>query len=64
VRIVVDPDTCFLSGECVYNHPTLFAFGSDAHPSVLVAELTTEAERRSARQAAEVCPSGAISLVE
>jgi ferredoxin len=64
VRIVVDPDACYLSGECVYNHPALFAFGTDAHPSVLVAELITDAERRAARQAAEVCPSGAISIVD
>lgn len=64
MKIVVDPDACFLSGECVYNHPALFAFGAEAHPTVRVAELTTEAERRAARQAAEVCPSGAISLVD
>lgn len=62
MRISIDHDRCFLSGECVYNHPELFAFGADDAPVVLVAEPITEAHRHAARQAAEVCPSAAIRL--
>ena len=51
-----------MSGECCYNHPTLFAFGADDFPVVLVADPATPALQLAARQAAEVCPSGAIHV--
>ena len=53
-----------MAGECCYNHPWLFAFGEDDYPEVLVSELTTEQQRKEARQSIQVCPSGAISIIE
>jgi ferredoxin len=47
----------------MYMHPKLFEEGEDGYPVVTVeavpADLTEEAE-----DAAEICPSGAITLVE
>lgn len=63
MRIVVDTERCILAGECVYNHPGLFGF-SDAGPPEVLAQPTTAAQQLGARQAAEVCPSGAITLVD
>ena len=64
MRVTIDLDKCIMAGECVYNHPWLFTFDDDPTPTVKVAELTTEQELLAARQAREVCPSGAIQLVE
>ena len=62
MRIELDAETCISSGECCYNHPALFRFGDDDVPVVLVGELTTDQQRVAAAQAAEVCPSGAITV--
>jgi len=62
MRISIDLGRCFLAGECVYNHPELFAFDDDDRPVVLVTEPGTPALQLGARQAAEVCPSGAITI--
>ena len=51
-----------MAGECVYNHPWLFAFDDQDLPVVLVDGLVTDQQIREARQAQAVCPSGAISL--
>ncbi len=64
MRIVIDLDRCFLAGECVYNHPQLFAFDDDNRPVVLVESPDAAALQLGARQAAEVCPSGAIALLD
>ncbi len=64
VRIVIDTERCVMAGECVYNHPRLFAWGESDLPRVRIAELHADADRLEARQAAEVCPSGAITVIE
>jgi len=53
-----------MAGECCYNHPWLFAFGDDDYPVVQTVEITSEQQRKEARQSVQVCPSGAISVVE
>jgi ferredoxin len=63
VRIQIDTDRCAMAGECIYNHPRLFEWGDDDLPRVRVGELHGESDRLEARQAAEVCPSGAITVV-
>jgi ferredoxin len=60
MRVTVDLDRCIMAGECVYNHPWLFAFDDDGYPQVQVADLTTEQQHKEANQARQVCPSGAI----
>jgi ferredoxin len=64
MKVVIDKERCMMAGECCYNHPWLFAFGENDYPEVLVSELTTEQQRKEARQSIQVCPSGAISVVE
>ena len=62
MRVTIDLDKCIMAGECVYNHPWLFEFNDENQASVKVAELTTDEQKKGARQAREVCPSGAIQL--
>ena len=62
MKIVIDMDKCYKSGECYYNHPELFEMGDEGYPVVLVDEIADDALERHAREAIEVCPAVAISL--
>ncbi len=67
MKIKIDYEKCFKSGECYYNHPELFRMGDDGFPVAVVDEVDAEIDAemlRHARQALEVCPSEAISLEE
>lgn len=64
MKLKVDLDKCIKSWECCYNHPGLLKAGEDGFPVVQVDELTTDAEKLEAAQAAEVCPGIAISIVD
>ena len=64
MKIKVDKDKCYMSGECYYNHPELFKMGDDGFPVILVDEIG-EADveiRKHALEAIEVCPAVAISM--
>jgi ferredoxin len=64
MRVEIDRTRCAMAGECVYNHPWLFAFDDEDLPVVLVDALTEPQQIKEARQAVTVCPSGAISVFE
>lgn len=63
MRVEIDRGRCAMAGECVYNHPWLFAFDDDDLPVVLVETLSGDQQTREAHQAVAVCPSGAISVI-
>jgi ferredoxin len=63
VRLEIDLDECIMAGECIYNHPEVFAWNDDAQPVVLQPRVDSDHERTMAAQALAVCPSGAIKLV-
>lgn len=57
-----------MAGECIYNHPEYFAWADAASetPDVAVViqpEVATDDDLLHARQAIELCPGGAISIV-
>ncbi|GAB4330702.1 MAG: hypothetical protein Kow0010_15710 [Dehalococcoidia bacterium] len=62
MKLVIDRSLCFKSGQCQYLHPAVFDADDEGYPVVKVerpeGELLDEA-----KDAIEVCPSGAISLV-
>ena len=60
----IDFKKCIKAGECYYNHPDLFKATKNAYPTLLVGHPSTEREIREAREAADVCPSGAITFEE
>ena len=64
MKVEVDKDKCFMSGECYYNHPELFKMGEDGYPVVLVDDISDDATtmRKHADEAIEVCPAVAISI--
>ena len=62
MRVRVDKDVCGGHGDCVMTAPELFDFvGDDDVVSVLIDE-PPERLQDSAREACEVCPTGAISV--
>jgi len=62
VKVKIDKDKCYMSGECYYNHPELFEMGEDGYPVVLVDDISDDAMRKHADEAIEVCPAVAISI--
>ena len=59
IAIRVDNNLCVGSGMCVSSHPDKFAFQPDGHAKY-IAQVLDEA---AAREAEELCPVSAISLV-
>ncbi|MXX28583.1 MAG: ferredoxin [Gammaproteobacteria bacterium] len=64
MKVRIDLDKCYRSGECYYNHPELFEMSDAGDPALKVTDLTDAGMRLHAEQAAEVCPAGAISIEE
>jgi ferredoxin len=62
VKVKIDLEKCYRSGECYYNHPELFEMGEDGVPVVRVDGVHDAELERHAREAMEVCPAVAISL--
>jgi len=63
MRLVIDHGKCRRTGQCSYLHPELFKADVDGSPIVLV-EYPGEELREAAEEMVELCPSGAISLIE
>jgi ferredoxin len=61
VRIVVDLDTCAVTGGCAHLAPDVFEVGDDGFLHVLAPEPPPESHADVVR-AAELCPTGAITL--
>ncbi len=63
MRLVIDYGKCRRTGQCSYLHPELFKASEDGSPLVLVEHPDTEL-REAAEEMVELCPSGAIALVD
>ena len=63
MRVVVDYDVCASTGACMQTCPEVFEVRSDGYLYVLQEE-PEEALWPSVREAAELCPTGAITLEE
>ncbi|AKA08008.1 MULTISPECIES: ferredoxin [Streptomyces] len=60
MRITVDTGRCVGAGQCVLTAPDLFDQDDDGLVTVL--DPTAGASAGAAREAAALCPSGAISV--
>ena len=61
MKVVVDYDLCASTGACMQICPEVFEVRSDGYLYVLQAEPGSELDDK-VRQAADLCPTGAISL--
>ena len=64
MKVKIDKDKCFMSGECYYNHPELFKMDDEGYPIVLIDNIDDDEMKRHAMEAAEVCPAVAIIIEE
>ena len=61
MRVSVDFDVCASTGACMQTCPEVFEVRSDGYLYILQEE-PPEALREKVTQAAEMCPTGAISV--
>ncbi|MBL3699553.1 ferredoxin [Leucobacter luti] len=64
MKIVARQQTCIGSGQCVFTDPDAFDQDDDGKVQVLRAVPQGAEQEALARQAAQVCPSRSISVVE
>ncbi|WP_447006274.1 ferredoxin [Saccharothrix isguenensis] len=64
MKIEVDPDLCAGSGMCVLTDPVLFDQDQEDGTVVLLQPTPTPEQEARAREAAHLCPAGAIRVVE
>ena len=63
MKVTVDYDLCASTGSCVQTCPEVFEIRSDGYLYLLMEQIPPELEK-SAREAEELCPTGAIELVD
>ncbi|MBH76728.1 MAG: ferredoxin [Dehalococcoidia bacterium] len=61
-RIVVDRVICLKAGQCYYLQPSVFKADSQGWPEIIIEQLEEEDDLEAAEDAAEICPSGAITI--
>ena len=61
MKLQIDLEKCYKSGECYYNHPELFRMGDEGYPLIVRDKPTDDEWKRHAEEAIEVCPAAAIS---
>ena len=64
MRVSVDKDVCGGHGDCVLTAPGVFDFGGDDDVVSVLVDDPPEAMHDRAREAARVCPTGAISVAD
>ncbi len=63
MRVVGDFDVCASTGSCMQVAPEVFEVRSDGYLHILQEEPAADLQD-TVREAAELCPTGAISLEE
>ncbi|ORV08633.1 ferredoxin [Mycobacterium celatum] len=64
MRVIVDPDKCASSGNCVMRAPEIFDQRDEDGVVVLLNENPSPEQAESARSAAAGCPASAIDIEE
>jgi len=64
VKVEVDPDVCAGAGMCALTDPAVFDQDEVDGTVVLLQPSPTGEHEEAAREAAHLCPAGAIRVVE
>jgi ferredoxin len=64
MHVSVDAGKCIASGQCVFNAPGVFDQREDEGTVLLLDDTPPPEHHAGVREAALVCPSGAITLKE
>ena len=62
-KVVLDSAICLKAGQCFYLQPSVFKADADGWPEIIVGDLDDETFE-AADSAAEICPSGAIEIID
>ena len=62
MKVTIDKDKCYMSGECYYNHPELFKSDDEGYPIVLIDEIKEDVMQKHARDAIEPEPIDMILI--
>ncbi|NBP50583.1 MAG: ferredoxin [Actinobacteria bacterium] len=63
MKVTVDLDACASTGGCAYHAPEVFALGEDGLLTVLQPQ-PDDSLRDRVERAAEMCPTGAITVAD
>jgi ferredoxin len=63
MRIAVDASKCCGAGQCVLTAPNVFDH-SDEGVAFPITPCPAESERAAIQEAIELCPTGAISIID
>jgi ferredoxin len=64
MKVVADLETCIGAGVCVLTAPDVFDQDAEDGTVRVLVELIPTAEERDVREAVELCPSAALSIVD
>ena len=62
MKINIDKDICFKTGQCFFLHKDLMQEGIDNYPESLISGEIPEDKLEEAMKMAQACPSGALSV--
>ena len=62
MKINIDKDICFKTGQCFFLHKDLMQEGIDNYPESLISGEIPEDKVEEAMKMAQACPSGALSV--
>jgi ferredoxin len=63
MKVSVDFDACASTGGCTYHAPAVFSLGEDGFLTVLQPQ-PDESLQNEVERAAEMCPTGAITVTD
>jgi ferredoxin len=64
MRVVADTDRCIGSGLCMLKEPAVFDLDEDEGIVVLLSSRPPGGTAERVREAARLCPSGALTVIE
>ncbi|SFQ16553.1 ferredoxin [Amycolatopsis arida] len=64
MRIEADTEVCVAAGMCALTAPEVFDQSEDEGTVVVLAARPPAEHEKAAREAVELCPSGALRIVE
>jgi ferredoxin len=64
MKVVADLEVCIGAGVCVLTAPKIFDQGADDGLVRVIVDTIPTGEERLAREAVDLCPSGALSIVD
>lgn len=64
MKIEIDQDTCVSAGQCVLSAPEVFDQRDDDGAVALLDATPPEAQHKAVHEAAQLCPTLAITLRE